>query len=112
MTGDFSATSDESVSQSTDRCDALLKKWIEENELTFVPTTSHSSKRSDRHIDLTFTSLSRVENETVFFSTSDHWPRVLTSQSLAFTSNGFFLHIDWIIYQTILVLLEDFCVRE
>jgi hypothetical protein len=72
LTGDFNATSDEWGSQITDRRGAQLKKWIEENDLIFAPTTSHSSKRSNRHIDLTFTNLSRVVNETVFFGTSDH----------------------------------------
>jgi endonuclease/exonuclease/phosphatase (EEP) superfamily protein YafD len=112
LTGDFNATSDEWGSQTTDRRGALLKKWIEENELTFIPTTFHSSKRSDRHIDLTFTNLNRVENETIFYGTSDHWPTVLSSQSVGFMSNGFFPLIDWTIYQTILVLLEDFWMNE
>ncbi|CAF4219992.1 unnamed protein product, partial [Rotaria magnacalcarata] len=79
LTGDFNATSDEWGSQSTGRRGSSLKKWIEENELTFIPTKSHSSKRSDRHIDLTFTNLNRVENETIFYGSSDHWPTVLRS---------------------------------
>ncbi|CAF4138053.1 unnamed protein product [Rotaria magnacalcarata] len=112
LTGDFNATSDEWGSQSTDRRGCSLKKWIEENELTFIPTNSHSSKRSDRHIDLTFTNLNRVENETIFYGSSDRWPTVLRSQSIGFISNGFFPNIDWTIYQTILVRLEDFWINE
>ncbi|CAF4121009.1 unnamed protein product, partial [Rotaria magnacalcarata] len=112
LTGDFNATSDEWGSQSTDRRGNSLKKWIEENELTFIPTNSHSSKRSDRHIDLTFTNLNRVENETIFYGSSDHWPTVLRSQSIGFVSNDFFPNIDWTIYQAILVLLEDFWINE
>ena len=112
LTGDFNATSDEWGSQSTDRRGNSLKKWIEENELTFIPTNSHSSKRSDRHIDLTFTNLNRVENETIFYGSSDHWPTVLRSQSIGFISSGFFPNIDWTIYQAILVLLEDFWINE
>ncbi|CAF4907018.1 unnamed protein product [Rotaria socialis] len=75
LTGDFNATSQEWVSQSTDRRGNSLKKWIEENELAFTPTNSHSSKRSDRHMDLTFTNLNRVENETIFYGSSDHSER-------------------------------------
>ncbi len=94
LTGDFNASSYESGRQSTDKRGSLLKKWIEENELIFIPTSSHSSKRSDRHIDLTFTNLNRVESDTIFYGTSDHWPTVLSSQSIGFTSTGFFPHID------------------
>ena len=112
MTGDFNATSDEWGSHSTDRRGLVLKKWVEENDLNFIPATSHSSKRSDRHIDLTFTNLNRVENQTIFYGTSDHWPMVLSSQSIGFTSNDFFPHTDWTIYQTVLVLLEDFWSNE
>jgi hypothetical protein len=112
LTGDFNATSNEWGSKSTDKRGSLLKKWIEENDLTFIPTSSHSSKRSDRHIDLTFTNLNNTVNDTIFYGTSDHWPTVLSSQTIGFTSSGFFPHIDWNIYQTVLVLLEDFWTNE
>ncbi|CAF4678829.1 unnamed protein product, partial [Rotaria magnacalcarata] len=112
LTSDFNATLDEWGSQSTDRRGDSLKKWIEENELTFIPINSHSSKRSDSHIDLTFTNLNRAENETIFYGSSDHWQAVLRSQSIGFISNGFFSNIDWTIYQTILVLLENFWINE
>jgi hypothetical protein len=104
LTGDFNATSDEWGSPHTDRRGAYLKRWIEENDLTFIPTSFHSSKRSERHIDLTFTNLNRVDNETVFYGTSDHWPTVLNSHSIGFTASGFFPHINWTIYKIMLVL--------
>ncbi len=112
LTGDFNATSDEWGSPHTDRRGAYLKRWIEENDLTYIPTSFHSSKRSERHIDLTFTNLNRVDNETVFYGTSDHWPTVLNSHSIGFTASGFFPHIDWTIYKIMLVLLEDFWSNE
>ena len=89
-----------------------MKKWIEENDLAYSPTTSHSSKRSSRHIDLTFSNLSGVQSETLLYGTSDHWPTLSSSTSVSFTTSGFFPHIDWTSYQTILELLGDFWSRE
>lgn len=112
LTGDFNATSAEWGSPSTDKRGALLKKWTEENDLTFVPTSSHSSKRSNRHIDLTFTNLTGVTNETIFYGTSDHWPTVLSSQTVGHLTHGVFPQVDWTAFETILVLLEDFWTAE
>ena len=112
LTGDFNATAEEWGSHTTDKRGGILRNWIVDNELLFVPTTSHTSKRSNRNIDLTFTNLNSAHSVTMFHGTSDHWPTVMTSESVGFYSKGFFPHIDWKVYQTILVLLEDFWTRE
>ena len=89
LTGDFNASVEEWGSKSTDSRGARLKKWIEENDLAFSHTTSGSSKRSNRHIDLAFTNLSRVPSETLFYGTSDHWPTLSSSTSVGLTTSGF-----------------------
>ena len=65
LTGDFNATAVEWDSKATDRRGGMLKKWIEANNLNFVASTAHSSRRSDRHIDLTFTNINSASCETL-----------------------------------------------
>ena len=54
LLGDFNASVKEWGSPSTDKRGACLKEWIEENNLFYILSTSHSSKRSLRNIDLIF----------------------------------------------------------
>lgn len=67
-----------------------LKKWIEKNNLLFIPGTKNSSKRSERHIDLIFTNIEDAEAETLNTGTSDHWPIVMKSDRIGFQTNGNF----------------------
>lgn len=62
VTGDFNAAYKDWGSPNSDSRGNLLKKWIDENELCFVPSTKNSSKRSERHIDLLFSNLDGVHN--------------------------------------------------
>ena len=57
---------------STEKRGRLLKEWVEKNNLCFIPSTSHSSKRSNRNIDLTFTNIGGAREETLNTGTSDH----------------------------------------
>ncbi|CAF1049213.1 unnamed protein product [Adineta steineri] len=82
LIGDFNATSDVWCSPYTDPRGTTLMKWIEDTDLAFIPTNHHSSKRSNRHIDLPFTNLNRADCETIFFGTSDHWPLVVRSPDI------------------------------
>ena len=111
VTGDFNAAYKNWGSPNSDSRGNLLKKWIDENELIFVPSTTKFSKRSERHIDLLFSNLDGVHNETILFGTSDHWPIVTSVRDLGFTSTGSFPHFDTSSYQIILVLLEQFWVN-
>jgi hypothetical protein len=56
--------------------------------------------------------LNRADSETIFFGTSDHWPLVLTTHDIGFSTNSFFPRTDWTAYQVTLVLLEEFWIRE
>ena len=112
LTGDFNATAEAWGSKAADRRGGELKKWIEGNNLNFVASTAHSSRRSDRHIDLTFTNISSASCETLFLGTSDHWPTVLTTHSIGFLTKGVFPQTNWRAYQAVLVLLEEYWVRE
>jgi hypothetical protein len=49
--------------------------------------------------------LNRVKWETILFETSDHWPTVVTTHSV-------FPQVNWTAYQAMLVLVEDFWIRE
>ncbi len=56
----------------TDKRGASVKEWIEENNLNYIPSTSHTSKRSLRNIDLSFSNSVDISSETLHFGTSDH----------------------------------------
>ena len=60
----------------------------------------HSSKHSNRNIDLTFTNLGGIKRETLKMGTSDHW--------LEFDKNSIFPHVHWKAYEAILTLLQEF----
>ncbi|CAF4686467.1 unnamed protein product, partial [Rotaria socialis] len=88
LTGDFNASAQEWQSPVTDARGNQLKKWIEKNNLLFIPGTKNSSKRSDRHIDRIFTNIEDVEAETLNTGTSDHWPIVMKSDRIGFQTDG------------------------
>ena len=48
ITGDFNATVKEWNSPKTDKRGTQVKEWMEDNNLNYIPSTSHTSKRSRR----------------------------------------------------------------
>ncbi|CAF1676583.1 unnamed protein product [Rotaria magnacalcarata] len=105
LTGDFNATVREWSSPATDKRGAVVKDWIEENNLKYIPSTSHSSKRSMRNIDLSFSNMTTISCETLHLGTSDHWPIVLMCENIFFDMKGTFSHTNWRAFEAILVLL-------
>ncbi|CAF4181734.1 unnamed protein product, partial [Rotaria magnacalcarata] len=112
LTGDFNATVREWSSPATDKRGAVVKDWIEENNLKYIPSTSHSSKRSMRNIDLSFSNMTTISCETLHLGTSDHWPIVLMCENIFFDMKGTFSHTNWRAFEAILVLLQTFWVEE
>ena len=112
ITGDFNASVKEWGSESSDTRGRILKEWIEKNNLCYVPTTSHSSKRSNRNIDLTFANVGGIKGETIKTGTSDHWPISLTCENVGFDKNKMFSHVHWKVYEAILTLLQEFWMNE
>ncbi|CAF4876953.1 unnamed protein product, partial [Rotaria magnacalcarata] len=96
----------------TDARGNQLKKWIEKNNLLFIPGTKNSSKRSDRHIDLIFTNIEDAEAETLNTGTRDHWPIVMKSDRIGFRTDGNFPVVNWTVFQIVLALLQDFWTKE
>ena len=89
-----------------------MKEWIEENNLNYIPSTSHSSKRSLRNIDLSFSNITAISSETLHFGTSDHWPIVLSCENISFDKQQFFPHTNWKAFEAVLVLLQTFWIEE
>ncbi|CAF1370057.1 unnamed protein product [Adineta ricciae] len=112
VAGDFNGTAQEWCSPSTDTRGKLLRSWIEEVNLRFIPGTKNSSKRSDRHIDLIFTNVIDVKAETLELGTSDHWPLVMTSEHIGFQTNGYFPTVNWKAFEVMLQLLQEFWTKE
>ncbi|CAF0995715.1 unnamed protein product [Didymodactylos carnosus] len=112
ITGDFNAAMQEWGSPSSDKRGKTLKEWIEKNTLAFIPSTAHSSKRSLRHIDLTFSNLEGLNSETMLVGTSDHWPILLTCVNADFDTSNMFPHVQWLLFQAVLALLQEFWVDE
>ncbi|CAM4803758.1 unnamed protein product [Rotaria magnacalcarata] len=112
ITGDFNASIKEWGSEYTDKRGKHLKEWIERNNLCYIPSTSHSSKRSNRNIDLTFTNIGQMRGETLKMGTSDHWPLMLTCENVSFDKNRMFSYVNWKVYEAILTLLQDYWIRE
>ncbi|CAF3321861.1 unnamed protein product [Rotaria sp. Silwood2] len=112
ISGDFNATVKEWNSPVTDRRGALVKEWIEENNLKYIPTTAHTSKRSLRNIDLAFSNINNVSSETLYFGTSDHWPIILSCDNISFETNSFFPHTNWKAFEAVLTLLQPFWLEE
>ncbi len=83
-----------------------------EKNRCYIPTTSHSSKRSDRNIDLTFANVGGIKGETIRTGTSDHWPIILTCESVGFDKNKMFPRVHWKAYEAILTLLQGFWINE
>ncbi|CAF2106824.1 unnamed protein product [Rotaria magnacalcarata] len=112
ITGDFNASIKEWGSESSDKRGRNLKKWVEKNNLCYIPSTLHSSKRSNRNIDLSFTNIDEVRGETLKMGTSDHWPLLITCENVGFDKNKMFPHVNWKAYEAILTLLQDFWTNE
>ena len=112
LIGDFNATVREWNSPLTDKRGEDVKEWIEENNLNYIPSSSHSSKRSLRNIDLSFSNITNISCETLHFGSSDHWPLVLTCENISFDIRGSFSHTNWKAFEAILVLLQTFWIEE
>jgi hypothetical protein len=112
ITGDFNASIKEWGSTSSDKRGRMLKEWVEKNNLCYIPSTSHSSKRSDRNIDLSFTNIGETKAETLRMGTSDHWPVIITCEKVGIDENKFFPHVHWKAFEAILTLLQEFWIKE
>jgi hypothetical protein len=112
ISGDFNATVKEWNSPLTDRRGVHVKEWIEENNLRYIPSTSHSSKRSLRNIDLSFSNITPISSETVHVGTSDHWPIVLSCENISFGTINIFPITNWKAFEAILGLLQTFWMEE
>jgi hypothetical protein len=77
-----------------------------------MPSTSYSSKRSNRNIDLTFTNVGGTRGETLNIGTSDHLPVLITWENVGFDKNKMFPHVHWKAYEAILTLLQEFWMKE
>lgn len=76
--------------------------------LTYIPSTFHTSKRSLRNIDLAFTNMTANSCVTPHFGTSDHRPILVTCNNVSFDTNSIFQHTNWNAYEAVLVLLQSF----
>ncbi|CAF3361245.1 unnamed protein product [Rotaria socialis] len=112
LSGDFNATVKEWNSPVTDKRGAHVKEWINESNLNYIPSMSNSSKRSLRNIDLSFSNMSTISSETLFFGTSDHWPIVLSCENIFFDTNSFFPHTNWKAFEAVITLLQTFWMEE
>ena len=90
ITGDFNASIKTFGSMSTEKRGRNLKEWVENNNLCYIRSTSHSSKRSNRSIDSTFTNIGGARGETLHTGTSDHWPVMITCENVGFDKNKMF----------------------
>ena len=112
LTGDFNAANKNWNSPLTDTRGEALKTWIEENNLSYTPSTAHSSKRSLRNIDFVFSNMTNISCETTHEGSSDHWPLVVTCQNATFDKSGTFAHTNWKVFEVILTLLQNFWREE
>lgn len=112
ISGDFNATVKEWNSPITDKRGVYVKEWVNENNLNYIPSTSHSSKRSLRNIDLSFSNMSTISSETLLLGTSDHWPILLSCENISFDTNSFFPHTNWRAFEAVLALLQTFWIEE
>ena len=108
----FNASLEEWNSTESDERRKILKEWIEKNNLTYIPSSSHSSKRSQRNIDLTFSNIDGINAETMLFGTSDHWPIGMICESIGYEIRNFFPRVRWHIFEELLALLQDFWIKE
>ena len=102
ITGDFNAVKTKRNSPMTDKRAAELKMWIERNRSAYVLTTTCSSKRLQRHIDLTFLNVDDIQRRTMHFGTNDHWSLVIDCSLIGYDTNSNFPHVYWKEYEIIL----------
>ncbi|CAF0993425.1 unnamed protein product, partial [Adineta ricciae] len=112
ITGDFNAGVESWDSPKTDARGRQLEKWIEENNLIYIPGTRNSSKRSERNIDFVFTNISELTAETLEVGSSDHWPIVTKSEDIGYQITGYFPIVNWTVYEIMLQLMQDFWTKE
>ena len=112
LAGDFNATVKEWNSPLIDKRGRRVKEWIEENNLKYIPSTSHTSKRSLRNIDLAFSNITAISSETLHIGTSNHWPIVLSCGNVSFDIRSVFPHTNWKAFEAVLVLLQTFWIEE
>ena len=80
ISGDFNASVAQWNSSKTDKRGAIIKQWSENNNVMYIQGTINSSKRSDRNIDFTFSTVEGITGETIEFGSSDHRPIVYKSE--------------------------------
>ena len=112
VTGDFNAAIKEWGSTSSDKRGREVKEWVEKNNLCYIPSDSNSSKRSNRNIDLSFTNIGETKAETLRMGSSDHWPIMITCESMGIDENKYFPHVHWKAFEAILTLLQEFWTKE
>ena len=112
ISGDFNAAVEEWNSPTTDTRGSVLRSWVERNSLYYIPSNKHTSKRSERNIDLFLTNTVDGRVETLEIGTSDHWPILMKCDQVAFQSVGMFQVTNWKVYDIVSVLLEEFWRKE
>jgi hypothetical protein len=67
-----------------------MNGW-EETDFCYIPSTSHSLKLSNRNINLKFTNGGEIR-DILRMVTSDHWPILITGETVVFHKNKMFPH--------------------
>ncbi len=96
----------------TDKRGAHVKECIEKNNLYYLPSTSLSSKRSLRNIDLSFSHIIPISSETMHVDTSDRWSIVLSCKNISFGTINIFPLTNWKAFEVIVVILQTFWLEE
>ena len=112
ITDDFNASIKEFGSMLTEKRRRNLKELMKKNNLSYIPSTSHSSKRANRNIDLMFTNIGGARGETLNTGTSDHWSVMITCENVCFNKNKMFPLVNWKAFEAILALFQDFWLKQ
>ena len=83
-----------------------------EKQFCYIPSNSHSSKHSNRNIDLSFTNIGETKAETLRIGTSDHWPIKITCKNTGIAESKYFPHVHWKAFRATLTLIHEFWIKE
>jgi len=111
VAGDFTAALEGWGRPKDDNRGLLLKKWTEENNLTYIKNIFNSSKQSRKNIDLLFTNVKELKGETMNFGTSDHWPIIYTSDYINFPTHSHFPITNWKEFEILIIMLQNFWIK-
>ena len=64
-----------------------FKELVEKNYLRNIPSTMYSSKFSNTSIDLSFTNIRKVGEETLKTGTGDRWLILITCENVGFDND-------------------------